>query len=151
MTTIAWDGKTLAGDTVGISACMRRRVQKIFRLSSGDLFGAAGEYDEALLAKEWLEDQSKSKPTLKDFSGLLITEDGAFKLESALIRMPILEPFHAIGSGRDFAIMAMHLGKTAREAVELTLIYDAYSGGPVETLELAANVHLTCIKQRVCA
>lgn len=140
MTTIAWDGKTLAGDTAGISACLKRRVQKIYRLSNGDLFGAAGELDDLLQAKEWLEDQSKSKPALKDFSGLLITPAGPFKLECALIATPVLEHFHAIGSGRDFAIAAMHLGKSAREAVEIALIFDANSIGPVETLELSTEV-----------
>lgn len=42
--------------------------------------------------------------------------------------------FYATGSGRDFAIAAMHCGRTAKEAVEIACLYDVYSGGSVDVL-----------------
>jgi hypothetical protein len=135
MTTAAWDGKTLAADTLGLGGNLKRAVQKVFRLKGGELFAGSGEYDDVLSAKEWLE-SGGTKPTLKDFTGLLVTADGAFKLELALHRMPIAEPFFAIGSGRDFAITAMHLGKSAAEGVALAAIYDAWTGGTIDTMTL---------------
>lgn len=139
MTTIAWDGKTLASDTLAVSGgYVKRRVQKIFRLDNGDLFAAAGGYDELLSAYRYLNTSEDMKPTLEDFVGLLIRAvDGkAYRLEAAMVPSPILEPFHALGSGRDFAMMAMHLGKTAREAVELAMLFDAHTGGVIESMEL---------------
>lgn len=44
---------------------------------------------------------------------------------------------HAIGSGRDFAMAAMHLGKTAREAVEVAIALSASCGNGIDTLEIA--------------
>lgn len=135
MTTVAWDGRTLAADTISVNQNLKRRVQKIFRLRDGSLFGGCGEYDDVLAAREWFE-SGGNKPTLKDFAALLVTESGAFRIESHLIRHPIAEGFFAIGSGRDFAIMAMHLGKTAEEAVSLASVYDAWTSGPIEVMTL---------------
>ncbi len=42
-------------------------------------------------------------------------------------------PF-AIGSGRDFALAAMDMGATAKEAVELAAKRDVYTGGTIRTL-----------------
>lgn len=135
MTTAAWDGRTLSADTQSVNGNLKRRVQKIFRLKDGSLFAGCGEYDDCLAAKDWLENGG-AKPALKDFSALIVTPDGAFRLETHLIRHPIAEPFFAIGSGRDFAIMAMHLGKTSAESVALTSVYDAWTGGPIESMTL---------------
>lgn len=40
-----------------------------------------------------------------------------------------------MGSGRDFAIAAMHCGKTAREAVEIASLYENGCGNGVDVLE----------------
>lgn len=45
--------------------------------------------------------------------------------------MRVDSAFHAVGSGRDFAIAAMHYGKSAREAVELACLYDVSTGLPL--------------------
>ena len=42
----------------------------------------------------------------------------------------------AIGSGRDFALAAMHLGKTAVEAVEVACHFDSGCGNGIDTLTL---------------
>lgn len=150
MTTIAWDGKTLASDTQSTSGgYFKRRAKKIFRLHNGDLFAGAGNYDDVLAAVEWLQHRPTQKPTLKDFGGILIKAiDGkAYKLEEGLMEAPIHEGFFAIGTGRDFATMAMYLGKTAREAVELSMVFDSQSGGGVETEEVGAMYDPHIIKE----
>jgi len=45
----------------------------------------------------------------------------------------------AIGSGRDFAMAAMYLGKTAREAVEVACALDSGCGNGIDTLAWAAR------------
>ena len=54
------------------------------------------------------------------------SEDGyycRYKVESGNV--------YAIGSGADFALAAMDLGKTAKEAVEYAMTRDVYTGGKV--------------------
>jgi hypothetical protein len=43
---------------------------------------------------------------------------------------------YATGSGRDYAIAAMHLGKSAAQAVEIASLFDPACGNGVDTLEL---------------
>lgn len=141
MTTIAWDGKTLAADsqiTYGGLACT---LEKIWRLNGGQLFGATGAAQDAYAVRYWLEDPSRPEPKLgDDFAGILILTDGSsWRLESSLIRMPITESCHALGSGRDFAIAGMALGLSAVQAVELAIRFDAYSSGEVTALHWAPS------------
>jgi hypothetical protein len=134
MTTIAWDGKTLAADTRATSSGMPYRAVKLFALPDGALFAGSGDYGQIRAVKEWLEkaDPSALKPKADDFAGLLIAPTGeAFRLEEMLIRLPLHESFHAMGSGRDFAMAAMHCGRTAREAIEIAALYDVFTGGEV--------------------
>jgi hypothetical protein len=42
--------------------------------------------------------------------------------------------FFATGSGRDIALAAMHLGKTARQAVDLCSLFDVNCGNGVDEL-----------------
>jgi hypothetical protein len=141
VTTIAWDGKTLAADSMSVAGMgLKRVVPKIFRLANGWLFGGSGEYQEVLLVRDWLNGGEKPGK-LDDFGGLLVKgPKEVFRIESKCVLMPIEDAFHACGSGRDFALAAMHLGRSAREAVEVALVFDAYSGGTVEELTLAPQL-----------
>lgn len=136
MTTIAWDGKTLAADTRATSSGMPYKAVKLFKLADGSLFAGSGDYGQVCSVREWLESGGE-KPRADDFAGLLVAPDGAaFRLETALIRLPLYEPFHAIGSGRDFAMAAMHCGRSAREAVEIAALYDVFSGGEIMAIDV---------------
>lgn len=139
MTTIVWHGKTqtLAADRQACAA-VTRRITKIWRLPDGSLFGGAGVFEQVQVVRDWLiAGEPKQKPgRLNSFTGLLISPEGkAFRLESRLNRSPIQEPWHAIGSGQAFALTAMLLGKTAREAIAIAARFDADTGGGVDVLE----------------
>jgi hypothetical protein len=137
MTTIAWDGKTLAADSRATSNGMPYKVVKIFILVDGSLFAGSGDYGQIIAVKEWLENPGMQKPDVSDFAGLLVTTDGVlFKLEDTLGRLPVYEAFHAIGSGRDFAMAAMHCGRTAREAIDIASLYDVFTGGDVVAFDI---------------
>ncbi len=141
MTTVAWDGCTLAADTRITEGTLIQRGQKLFRLSDGRLFAGAGDLESIHVVVEYLESETDDKPDgLENFTALLIDTDGrAWRLESRLVPMPVLEPYAAIGSGQPYALMAMELGRSAREAVELACRFDASSGLPVEDLRLTAQ------------
>ena len=55
-------------------------------------------------------------------------------------RSPYPLKFHdeqfAIGSGRDFALAAMYLGKTAAQAVEVACVFDSGCGNGVDAMAL---------------
>ena len=48
--------------------------------------------------------------------------------------LEIRMPFYAVGSGRDFAIGAMHCGKTPAEAVEIASKYDLKTGMEIDVV-----------------
>lgn len=142
MTTIAWDGKTLAADTQLTANGMRYSTTKAHRLADGSLFASCGDHGLNTAVRRWLEDQSQPKPVVgKDdgFSGLLIKADGSlFRMDTSMNLCPVQSAFFADGSGRDYAMAAMHLGKTAKEAVELASLFCVFTGGSITELTLGA-------------
>ena len=147
MTTIAWDGKTLAGDTRCNSGNVKFKVSKI-RKHRGHLIGYAGPLDLAEEMFAWFKagadpeqfpaDQV-SEEDRTDF--LVITPKKQILLyqKSAYPLNMTANKFFAIGSGRDFAIAAMHLGKTSAEGVALAGLYDTGTDTEgVETLCLGS-------------
>lgn len=145
MTTVAWDGRTLCGDTQVSRGTVRGRIKtKVFRLAyQGEhvLVGISGNQAHAMRIIEWIEAGSPedAKPDIPgDDHGdcLLIIRGRAFRLESGLFPLLIEEPFFAIGSGAEMAIAAMHCGRTAREAVEVACEYDIHTSGPITEVSL---------------
>lgn len=144
MTVIAWDGRTLAADKRVSYGNMSRTTTKIRRV--GDcLVGIAGSGSIGLAVVEWLGNGADPAafPKLQEDADdhanvLVIRPDGCIE-EYARTAYPTVyeDKFAAIGSGRDFAVAAMHLGKTAREAVEVACLFDTGCGNGIDTLEFA--------------
>jgi hypothetical protein len=113
-------------------------MPKIHRLKDGGLFGAAGYLSEAMAVVEWLnQGGDKPKVTADKFHAILIREGALFMLEDNLIPVKHENPFFAVGSGRDFAVAAMFLGKSAAEAVRVAHEFDTDTGP--EVMELRAQ------------
>ena len=141
MTCIAWDGKTLAADKMSCSVGYGYTVTKVHRLASGALAAFSGDGDGAMTLLHWLNGaraDDKYPPGQKDneTSALVIERDGSVWSFGKTPHAQRIEcARYAMGHGRDFALMAMRLGKTAREAVELTCELDVFCGNGVDTLE----------------
>lgn len=136
MTTIAFDGKSLCADTRSTAGGFPYALIKAYQLKDGRLYAGTGSAEESKAVQLWLESGGE-KPTVKDYVGIVVGADGSiWRYEDKLVPFQVTAPFHAIGSGRDYAIAAMHMGKTAREAVELACLYDVYTGGPITELTL---------------
>jgi 20S proteasome alpha/beta subunit len=136
MTTIAFDGKTLAADgRMADAAIIDDSFVKIFRVK-GTMVGISGEASKALSLKDWL---SASKGEMPDADGtelLVIQPDGsAYYIEGGGHPVPACIPC-AIGSGRDFALAAMDAGADAEAAVRAAMKRDPYTGGQIRTLKL---------------
>lgn len=152
MTTIAWDGKTLASDTQASSGdvvCSYTEQKiytppesgwevcgsKVIALGCSGDCGAEMELQELL--KNNLTYASEFLPTFS-FTALAIIGAGRAYIiskEKGETRASIslqVEPY-AIGSGGLIARTAMHCGKNAREAVQVAIDLDCYSGGSVDS------------------
>lgn len=147
MTCIAWDGKTLAADKRVTFQGLARTVTKIFRVGDA-VVGISGNGCEGMDMIQWFlrgslrEEFPASQSDEKTWvSALHVARDGQVDLyERFPTPMRIEDPIFAIGSGRDFALAAMHLGKSAREAVEIACLFQSDCGNGVDVLELSPRI-----------
>lgn len=141
MTTIAWDGESLAADKLA-DCGYAMTTTKIRRTSDGRLLGASGDAGLARKMLDWLElgggrpEDQKGKDDWVAVLEILPTGEiwrherfGKFKIEDSTV---------AIGSGRDLAMAAMECGKTAMEAVLIASKFDTATGRGVDVLKLNA-------------
>lgn len=140
MTTIAWDGKTLAADTRGLNGNLPRKVRKLYDCGAY-VFGGVGILSDVIECAAWLRkgapDDARQTFDDADIQGLAVKVDTgeAFYIAGKRpVFQLIEEKFASCGSGRDFALAAMALGKTSREAVELAMRFDVATGGEVEEI-----------------
>lgn len=135
MTTIAFDGRTLAGDTQ--HSMFRGNGEKVFCLNDGSLFGSCGQIQDGAAVREWLASGGE-KPKVEDgFHAIFVKDGRLYSLENKLVHLEQRRPFFAIGSGRDYAMAAMFLGKTAADAVRVAHEFDVDTGDAVTELSIA--------------
>ena len=144
MTTIAWDGKTLAADRLGNAGSMMYETTKIRKTGYlGDLLFAAGQFSEINMLYKWYEEGADPDKWPKHQDGdkweaLMVIKSNKtiWRYETQPTPWRIEAPFYAIGTGRDYAMAAMHLGKTSKEAVEIAALFDPNTGMGINTLTL---------------
>lgn len=143
MTVIAWDGKALAADKMACACGYGYTVTKIHRLRDGSIAAFSGDGDSAMALLAWLE-AARNPATYPDAQkdndtcALVIEAGGAvWCYGKTPYPQRIEDKFYAMGHGRDFALAAMHLGKSAKEAVEVACALDAYCGNGIDVLDLA--------------
>jgi hypothetical protein len=128
MTVAAWDGRTLAADKMTDFGGLHATTTKIRRLSGGRLAVGCGAASIVAEVCAWLNAGAdpaafpEAQRSEEGCSPVLVVQPGGALLQYERSPHPVAieNPFWAIGSGRDFAMMAMRLGKTAAEAVALT-------------------------------
>ncbi len=144
MTTIAWDGRTLAADRQSSNdGCRMGQATKLRRMADGRLVAAAGAATRCTLYLTWLEDQSQPRPpwqddtetsvhaleVLLDGTVLRHEEHGAYALDA---------PHIALGSGAPYALAAMACGRDAADAVRIASQFDVWTGGEPDLLVLGS-------------
>lgn len=143
MTVIAWDGKTLAADRQASYGGMICTVTKIHRV--GDLLvGGSGELPFVLEMVEWVRagriaaDFPASQRSKEDWQSVLVVErDGSTSLyERTPYPVRYAQQAVVIGSGREFARAALHLGFDSVKAVETAIALSDGCGIGIDTLEL---------------
>lgn len=143
MSVVAWDGKTLAADRRASYGNLILTTTKIFRVRD-HLCGYTGEADAGSEVLEWFRSGAspsifppRQRETDRFATLLVVAPDGVvMKYERTPYPVRFEDRLIASGSGRDFALMAMRLGKTATEAVQLTMEFDCNCGNGVDALTL---------------
>ena len=143
MSVIAWDGKTLAADRQGSDGNKNLRLTKIWKHGE-QLLGGTG--NAALIQEllEWVKagadpEKYPEKQKAEPSSFFIINETGIWSYEGSPVPLKFENDFLAFGSGRDFALAALYLGKDAREAVEVACQFDLHCGNGIDVLTLATS------------
>ena len=144
MTTIAWDGETLAADTQWtFGGDIDAHGVKIVR-KGPVLAGASGTTAYCVAFLDWFKSGMVgdappcAHPTNSEWSywGLIIHPPTIMLLmETGWIRLAASR--YALGSGANFATGAMDHGATAEDAVRIAMKRDSKSGGDVTVLKAA--------------
>ena len=146
MTTIAFRDGVMAADTMAHSSEKLCRSKKLFRVSNGEVIGFSGVWIDGKLFVDWYDkgaDRDEPPPwrTQGDekvnFNALVLTADGIYEWSYELVADRVLDDFWAIGTGSSAALAAMRCGRNAQEAIYIAMQIDPYTGGEVETMELA--------------
>lgn len=141
MTSIVYRDGVMAADTrtsygEWITA---ERYTKIRRLSGGELVGLSGDPNWWDRLTAFLCESGPFPDWKDDARALLAKPDGSlYELQTVGMRK-INTPFAVIGSGIPPALGALHMGATARQAVEIAMLVDPYTGGEIDELRLAPD------------
>ena len=141
MTTIAYDGKTLAFDsriTEDGHVCGHSDKGIVTK----EFYGAiAGDFVSIPLLRKWVESgrdpklQPKFKKGTQFLMVLIHRESRSITVyEDSLEPMTMDDKVFSIGSGSAFAYGAMHAGASAKQAVQAAAMYDGSTGGAVRVL-----------------
>jgi ATP-dependent protease HslVU (ClpYQ) peptidase subunit len=138
MTTIAWDGRTLAADKQSTWGGTPTRTRKIFRAKHPDgrvmIYGCAGLTHECQAYTRWIDGEIE-KPDFTDISILSIDQKGRiWYANQSMLWARIITKRWAIGSGCDYALGAMAAGKSAADAIRIASKLDVNIGLGVDTL-----------------
>lgn len=145
MTVIAWDGRTLAADKKATNSGYGETTTKIHRLKDGRLVAGCGQSDKARELIRWLNEGADPKTFPDNSIGedgcraliLIIDKQGKmYRLERTPLLLELEDKFTAMGSGRDYALAMLYIGKTAVEAVTVASALDDDCGRGIDTLTL---------------
>lgn len=138
MTTIATDGKSMAGDGLATRRDMItcETAIKVHRLADGSLFGGAGDKPELAALRAWIDGGEKGpRPKAKDMVALVLKPSGELWYYTESAGAPTEVP-NAVGSGEELAIGAMEAGASPEEAVAIAARRNTATGGKITVLEL---------------
>lgn len=129
--TIAWDSRSTSGGLITSD-----ESEKMTEVNGVKFWLCGSIADEQLLIDMYFGEKSEIIP---EANALAWDGDNLFLVgvsEEVLIWKQPLRNDRAIGSGGDFALSAMRLGLSAKEAVEHAKTLDCYTGGEVHVMEL---------------
>lgn len=145
MTTIAWDGVTLADDKRVSCESGVKTITKVRVCENGDLMALCGDGRMLKSAMDWYEDGAVPDKLPKisgdrynspsDFSLVVVRPSGeVFEYQSCAYPIVYDSGACAFGSGGPFARSAMAFGYNAVDAVEFAARFDHATGNGVDCI-----------------
>lgn len=147
MTTIAFDGFSIAADTMNQDGHGLKDYASKLLIGKNLIAGGAGERHK--ISAWWMKVKDMRISEILDHGYPTYhpdTDNSAIMLVDAVTLkcyklgasefMLCSRGFHAIGSGRDFALAALHMGHSAKDAVQVAMEFDAGTGGEIEVVKL---------------
>ena len=141
MTTIAWDGKTLAVDSLATcnEIISSYNEEKLF-LNVGvySAVAIAGNFAEMLELVEWLKTKDGEMPKANG-TAMCVKPDGccfSYHPKDGCSRPDREDNLAASGTGWEIAIGALEAGCDAVRAVEIAIKRDPFSGGKIQMFSL---------------
>jgi len=148
MTTIAWDGTTLAADQcVWVGGGIRRKGHKLFKIEAPGrgrlLVAVTGDISYCMKVLEWAKGTGAAPDPNRYFDLQRINAECAVAIDETRgvwiitndtnwLRMD--ETQFAAGAGQEFAWGALEAGATAEQAVRIAIKRSDYAGFDVDTL-----------------
>lgn len=135
MTTIAWDGKTLAADRQTSEAGAVYRIASKIEPIPGGHMACCGTTTQIFKFKQWARKGMRGKPPTADDMGAIVAKRGRvyWVEDDAVIEIPPGERI-ATGSGWKWAAAAMDFGMDAVAAVAYASTRDNCTGGGVDSV-----------------
>lgn len=137
MTTIAWDGKTLAADSLITENGLRVGYATKARAYRGLKYAVCGCLDKLNAFDSWVrggmdgEAPAMSEEGSDEQSLAIIPVAGGILCRQGAKWDHMRCEFYATGSGREVALAILSAGGTAEDAVRTAISLDCYSGGPI--------------------
>jgi len=142
MSTIAYRDGIMAADTRAYSGGVTPvgEKAKIRKLADGTLIGVSSTVPGGgeTVIDWWERGHPKGETLPSSFTMLAVDPKGRvfYVTDGTHVSGPLAAPFFAIGSGSDYALGAMAVGSTAREALKVAIELDVWTGGRVMWLTL---------------
>lgn len=133
MTTIATDGKSMAGDglVTGNDCVHATDFRKVFRLKDGRIVGFSGSAYHYSGFINWLESGGEVPSMDEHFEALVLNLDGSVLSYDQLCRSIVQPTPAATGSGTPFALGAMDAGASPEVAVGIACKRNPSTGGQI--------------------
>lgn len=152
MTTIVWDGETVAADGMGVwgGTCYRTQKLRLVQRTPGNfwVFGLSGDAPHCQALFEYWEGLRPEAPVPTPETGLnalcveLASGKCWFASDHRLVWTPVNGNF-AIGSGAEYALGALTVGASALVAVKVAGRLDVNTGswGHYVSAQIPAMLH----------
>jgi len=142
LTVIAWDGKTLAVDSLGVYSDRPIDIKKSMKTESGEILSGSGSAETVLVLFDWYietgaDPEKYPEIEKQDLSNLVVVSEAEIRVYYG--KFPIVldrNKNHAWGSGTDLALAAMHCGRNAIEACQVACELSVYCGGEIISYEV---------------
>lgn len=155
MTTIAWRGDAIVGDSATTEhGTVISLAPKVHKLKSGAVVGYAGDADSRALHKllekvkkpDDLPSVAKLRELKQDHTALILFPSGkVFAIDVGNDKADycgvcqIVAEYYAIGSGGLVAMAAMAAGATAMKAVSIACDLDVHTRAPITFEQIATR------------